>query len=133
MTFVAETTFHVRYLETDAQGVVNHAHYVAYLEEGRSSYIRQRGHSYAAMERAGHVLAVTDIQVRYHRSAVYDDRITVRTWLGEARSRTLTFHYQIIRAETGEELVTGTTKHICLDRTGKVSRIPQEWHQWMED
>ena len=132
MPFIAETTFHVRYLETDAQGVVNHTHYIAYLEEGRSSYIRARGHSYAAMEEAGNVLAVTDVQVRYHRSAVYDNQITVRTWLGEVRSRTLTFHYQIVRTETGEELVTGTTKHICLDRSGKVARLPDTWKQWMD-
>lgn len=132
MAFVAETTFYVRYVETDAQGVVNHTHYIAYLEEGRSSYIRQRGHSYADMERGGHVLAVTDVQVRYHRSAVYDNQITVRTWLGEARSRTLTFHYEIVRTETGELLVTAITKHICLDRSGKVSRLPDTWKQWID-
>jgi acyl-CoA thioester hydrolase len=132
MPFIAETTFYVRYVENDAQGVVNHTHYLAYLEEGRSIYIRQRGHSYAAMEAAGHVLAVTDVQVRYHRAAVYDNQITVRTWLVEARSRTVTFQYEILRTETGEVLVTGTTKHICLDRTGAVSRLPETWRQWMD-
>ena len=57
--FVAEATFHVRYAETDAQGIVHHASYIVYFEEGRSEYIRQRGSSYADFERSGFYLAVT--------------------------------------------------------------------------
>ena len=33
---VVETEFHVRYAETDAMGVVHHATYLVYFEEGRS-------------------------------------------------------------------------------------------------
>ena len=41
--YIAETTFHVRYAETDAMGIVHHADYIVYFEEGRSEYLRQRG------------------------------------------------------------------------------------------
>ncbi len=132
MPFIAETTFHVRYVETDAQGVVNHAHYVSYLEEGRSDYLRQRGSSYANFERDGYFLAVTDLNVRYLKAIHYDNKITVRTWLTEARSRTLTFQYEIRHTETDELHATAITKHICLNRTGAVTRIPESWAQWMD-
>jgi acyl-CoA thioester hydrolase len=132
MSFIAETIFHVRYVETDAQGVVNHAHYVSYLEEGRSDYLRQRGSSYADFERDGYFLAVTDLNVRYLKAIHYDNKISIHTWLTEARSRTLTFQYEIRHTATGEIHATATTKHICLNRAGAVTRIPASWAQWMD-
>lgn len=132
MPFIAETTFHVRYAETDAQRIIHHSSYINYFEEGRSNYIRQRGHSYAALEREGHFLSVIELNIRYLRPAVYDDRVTVRAWVSEVRSRGLTFSYQIVREATGEELVTGSTKHLCVDGSGKVLRLPETWTKWVD-
>jgi acyl-CoA thioester hydrolase len=129
--FVVEATFHVRYAETDAQGIVHHASYIVYFEEGRSEYIRQRGTSYAEFERGGHFLAVTEINARYLKSARYDDLLTVRCWVAEARSRTLTFEYEIILAESKALLLTGYSKHVCLSREGQISRIPDSWQKWV--
>lgn len=130
--FIAETTFHVRYAETDAMGIVHHASYIVYFEEGRSSYIRQRGSDYADFERAGFFMAVSEVSARYLKPARYGDRVTVRCWLEAAQSRSLTYGYEIVHAETGEVLVTGQSKHICLSRDGKVSRIPDEWRAWID-
>lgn len=130
-SFVAETSFHVRYAETDAMGIVHHASYIVYLEEGRSEYIRKRGSSYADFERGGHYLAVSEIQAKYLKAAHYDDRLTIRCWVTEARSRSLTFSYEIVHAESGDLLVTGTSKHICINRDGQIARIPAEWQQWV--
>lgn len=129
--YIAETTFHVRYAETDAMGIVHHASYIVYLEEGRSHYIRQRGTSYAEMERSGYSLAVTELTARYIKAAHYDDRVTIRCWLESTRSRSLSFAYQIVREETGEVLVEASSKHICLDRSGQVTRLPEAWAQWI--
>src|SRR5688572_7962647 len=129
--FIVETTFHVRYAETDAQGIVHHASYIVYFEEGRSEYIRQHGTSYADFERGGHFLAVTEINARYLKSSRYDDLLTVRCWVSEARSRSLTFEYEIVHAESKERLLTGSTKHICLNREGQIARIPDTWQKWV--
>ena len=51
--FIAETVIRVRYAETDAMGIVHHASYIVYFEEGRTNYARQRGHDYASFERSG--------------------------------------------------------------------------------
>ena len=121
--FVAEATFHVRYAETDAQGIVHHASYIVYFEEGRSEYIRQRGSSYADFERSGFYLAVTEINARYIKAARYDDLLTVRCWVAKARSRSLQFDYEIIHTATGEKLLTGSSTHICINHEGAISRI----------
>lgn len=131
--FTAETTFHVRYAETDAQGIVHHSSYVIYCEEGRSDYLRQRGSSYADFERDGYFMAVIELQMRYARAAHYDDLITVRTRVTGARSRSLTFQYEIVSAKTGETLVTATSQHLCMNREGQVVKIPPKWLAWVEN
>lgn len=129
--YVAQATFNVRYAETDAMGIVHHASYIVWFEEGRSHYMRERGSSYADFERSGYFMAVTEVHARYAKPARYDDKIIVKCWLSEARSRSMTFEYQIIQADTQETLVTGTTKHICLDKAGKIAKIPATWLAWM--
>ncbi len=128
--FVAENTFHVRYAETDAMAVVHHASYIVYFEEGRSHYARQRGSDYAAFERGGHYLAVTEINARYIKAARYDQLITVRCWIAAMKSRTLTFEYEIVNADNGELFVTGHSTHICLTHAGRVATLPAEWRAW---
>lgn len=123
-------TLYVRYAETDAMGIVHHASYIVYFEEGRSNYARQRGSDYASFERGGYRLAVTEVQARYIKPAVYGQRIRVNTWLEEMKSRTLTFGYEIVNDENDEILVTGTSKHICLNVNNQVSLIPAEWRAW---
>ena len=129
--FVATATFNVRYAETDAMGIVHHASYIVWFEEGRSHYMRARGSSYADFERSGYYMAVTEVNARYVKAAIYDNKVTVRCWLSEARSRTMTFQYEIIDEASGDVLVTGTTKHICIDKTGKIARVPESWQAWM--
>jgi acyl-CoA thioester hydrolase len=124
---VAEATFHVRYAETDQMGIVHHSAYIIWFEEGRSVWSRQAGRPYADFERAGYGLAVSEVGARYLAPARYDQRVTVRTRVSQARSRLIRFEYEVLDAETGERLVTGFTTHICLDRQGKPARIPEEW------
>jgi acyl-CoA thioester hydrolase len=131
--YIAETVFHVRYAETDAMGIVHHAAYIVYFEEGRSHYMRQRGSSYADFERGGHFMAVTEVNARYHKAARYDQRIRIRCWVEQVRSRTLTFAYELADEGSGEVFVTGSTKHICINRDGQVVKIPSDWLKWVED
>lgn len=130
--FIAETTFHVRYAETDAMGVVHHSSYVVYLEEGRSQYIRQRGSSYADFERDGYYLAVTELTIRYPKPAVYDQLLKVKCWITAIQSRGITFAYEIVDAHSNELYVTATSKHLCLNRQGQVAKIPNEWRRWID-
>lgn len=128
--FVAETTFRIRYAETDGMRIVHHKNYIVFFEEGRSAYARQRGRPYSEFEKAGYFLIVAEVQARYHRPAHYEQEITVRTWLETVQSRGLTFAYEIVDADTGETLVTGQSKHICITQDGQVARLPDMWLDW---
>ena len=132
-TPASETTFRVRYAETDQMGIVHHAAYVVWLEEGRSHYIRARGRSYTQFEQEGISLAVSELHIRYGQAARYDQQVTVRCWIEEVKSRQITFGYEVIEAETGDLLATARSKHICIDDQGRVTTIPVKWRQLWRD
>ena len=114
----------VRYAETDQMGVVYHANYLIWCEIGRTDFIRELGKPYAELEREGVLLAVSDVGLRFHASARYDDPIRVHTRLVEVRSRGLTFAYRIMRADTDTVLVGGTTALVSLSPDGRPIRLP---------
>ena len=124
---VGETTFHVRYAETDQMGIVHHSVYPIWFEEGRSSFARQLGWPYSQFEHNGYGLAVSEVNVRFAVAARYDQAVTVRTWVSQVRSRLMRFDYEVRDAETGRLMANGYTVHICVDRNGKSVRLPEEW------
>ncbi len=126
---LVETTFHVRYAETDQMGVVHHAAYVVWFEEGRSAWMRANGTSYAEFEKDGFMLAVSEINIRYRQAAHYDQQVTVRTWIEEARSRQIKFAYEVVATDSGHVLAQASTKLICLNFDGQVTHLPQKWQQ----
>lgn len=121
--------FRVRYAETDQMGVVYHANYLVWCEIGRTELIRERFASYAEVERAGVLLAVSEASLRFHAAARYDDLIRVETRVKEVRSRTVAFDYTISRVgSSGEEqrLVTAQTTLIALDPSSRPRKLPPE-------
>jgi acyl-CoA thioester hydrolase len=117
----------VRYAETDQMGVVYHTNYLVWCEIGRTELIRSvAGVSYATLEKQGVGLAVSELTIRYHGAARYDDRIRVRTSLADARSRSVTFDYLITNAETGDRLATARTVLVSLDPQGRLKAMPED-------
>ena len=106
-------------------GVVYHTNYLVWCEIGRTELIRAlTGVSYAELEAAGVALAVAELTIRYHGAAKYDNRISVRTTLAEARSRSITFDYLIANADTGERLASARTVLVSLDPNGRLTMLP---------
>lgn len=123
---VVETRFRVRYHETDAMGIVHHTAYITWFEEARSAFTRAMGYPYSQMEADGVLLAVAEVNARYHQPARYDQEVAVTACLAEFPSRGMTFIYEVRRAADDALLVSGSTKHIAVDVLGKTKRIPEE-------
>lgn len=126
MQTVCELQLRVRYAETDAMGIVHHRNYFVWFEAGRVEYMRAVGSDYTEMEKGGRFFAVSEAGARYLAPARFDDPIIIRTKLEDIRSRTISFSYEVIHAETHQILVTGFTNHICIDVAGKVTTIPED-------
>ncbi len=107
-------------------GVVYHANYLVWCELGRTDFIRALGKSYAELERDGVLLAVSDVTMRFHAAARYDDPIRVHTRLTTAGSRGLAFSYRILRADTDVLLVSATTALVSIDKSGRLAAMPRD-------
>ena len=118
--------FRVRYSETDQMGIVYHANYLPWCEIGRTELIRRLWKSYAEVEREGVLLAVTDVALRYHASARYDDMIRVTTSLSQVRSRAVTFDYLVERIGDAApvKLVSAQTVLTAIDPSGVPRKLP---------
>ena len=122
-----EINIRARYAETDAMGVVHHASYVVWLEQGRTELLRALGVSYRELEATGFFVVLSDLRVRYHASARYDDVVVLRATLNGRRSRQLSFAYELRLGATGALLVTARSEHIVVARaTGRPTRLPPE-------
>jgi acyl-CoA thioester hydrolase len=121
-----ETTFRVRYAETDQMGVVYYANYFIWMELGRVEYCRSIGMRYRDMEEQdGVLLAVIDAQCRYRRPARYDDEVTVRTWVGASTRKAVEFSYEMYVRE--ELIASGRTKHLFLGRDFRPVSLPVKY------
>ncbi len=114
----------VRYQETDAQGHVHHANYINYFEIGRVEMMRSSGISYRQFEESGLMLVVVDVECEYISPANYDDLLTLTTRILRARGVRIQHSYEIKRADT--IVVRGQTTVACVDRSGKVTPLP-DW------
>ena len=79
------------------------------------------------IEKSGYRLPVTDVKVRYVGSLTYGDRVNIRAWITENRSRTITFNYEIRSSANSAILVSGSTSHAWTNLEGKVTRAPSVW------
>lgn len=116
----------VRFAETDQMGVVHHSGYVVWFEAGRVAWMEAAGMPYTEIAGAGFNFAVTDLQCRYRNAIRFGDPVQVVTRLGIFRSRQIEFLYKIRNRETEVIYADGHTRHICVDRAGRMTRVP-EW------
>lgn len=117
-----EIEIRVRYQETDAQGRVHHANYLTWFELGRVELLRAAGHSYRELEDAGVYLVVSEASLSYYQPALFDDVLQLRTTTIRAKGARIEHRYEVRRGDT--LLAEGTTTVACVDRSGRVSRLP---------
>jgi len=123
-------TVRVRYAETDQMGVVYHSNYLIWFEVGRVELMRSLGFDYKRMEVEDDTfIVVADVHCRYHHPALYDDLLTVRTCILEAKTRTLKFGYELFRQQDNKLLATGHTIHVACNRAGQVKHFPEKYKQ----
>ncbi|WP_108805321.1 thioesterase family protein [Aquimarina sp. Aq107] len=104
MSISSETSFKVRYSETDQMGVVHHGNYAQYLELARIDWLLRLGVSYKSMEESGIMLPVFTLDFKFKKSAFFDDELTVKTFLKKIPTARIVFDYKIYNQD--EELLT---------------------------
>ena len=118
-----EIEIRIRYAETDRMGLLHHANYLVYFEQGRTELLRSQGFAYRDLEDQGFLLVLTRVQVRYRRPARYDDVVKLRTTVTRTTAVKIEHKYELFR--DGELLAEGETTLGCIDKTGRPQFLPE--------
>jgi acyl-CoA thioester hydrolase len=117
-----EIQIRVRYAETDRMGLLHHANYLVYFEQGRTELLRAQGVSYKDLEDQGFLLVLTRVEVKYRRPARYDDLLTLRTIVQRITSVRIDHRYEVLCDR--QLLAEGASTLACVDRTGRPQALP---------
>jgi acyl-CoA thioester hydrolase len=126
--FAFSVDVRIRFAETDAQGIAHHGSFVVWLEVARVAYLEQHAGGYQGIRDTGLEALTTEVYLRYHRAAYFDERLTVWTRCVDLRGARFRYEYRIERA--GELVAEGHTTHAVVDReTYRPTRVPA----WLAD
>jgi acyl-CoA thioester hydrolase len=117
-----EIEIRVRYYETDGQGFVHHANYFVYFEQARVEQLLARGFDYAHLERDGILLVVNKIGCKYFKPSRFGDVLRLQIKTVRARGARIDHQYRVLRGN--ELLAEGESTLACIDREGRVQRLP---------
>ncbi len=123
----SNVSFRVRYIETDAMGIVHHASFLAWLELGRTELLRELGQSYREWEKAGVHLTVGEVHLKYRAPAYFDDLLEIHTTILESGRRRVVFGYRVTREDA--LLAVGHTIHLVTGGDGKARVLPEEFRR----
>lgn len=114
-----------RYSETDQGRVVHHSVYPVYFEMGRTELLRANGLAYKDLEAAGVFFVVARLEIKYRQPAVYDESLELETACSNTTASRVEHSYVLRRACDGTVLAEGSSVLACVDKQGKVQRVPE--------
>ncbi len=118
----------VRFVETDAMGVVHHSNYFRWFEMGRVEFLRQAGITLNELLNEGIVFPITDVSCKYRASAKFDDYVLIETYPVELTAVKMVFDYKIVREADRVLLATGQTQNVFTNNNGKIIRLPEVYY-----
>ena len=106
------------YVDTDRSQVVYHANYLRYFEFGRASLMREADYPYKQIEESGYIYPIIKTELNYHLPLYYDDLMYIHTRPASIELVKVQFGYLITRADSGEIVCTGMTRHCAINTSG---------------
>lgn len=108
------TRYRVIYGDTDQMGVVYYGNYARFFEIGRTELFRNIGISYKKVEESGLVMPVVSMNLKYYKSAYYDDILDIKTMIKTMPTSRITLFHEIYN-EKKELLVKGNATLCFID------------------
>ena len=120
------TKVRVIYADTDALGIVYHTNYIKWFEIGRGELLRELGIPYSQIENMGYYLPLTEVNCHYLCPARYDQIVLIETQIIFVKRASIKFRFLIWDEKQEKTLVEGESVHACINKQGKIVRIPRE-------
>ncbi|MFN3528469.1 MAG: acyl-CoA thioesterase [Bacteroidia bacterium] len=122
--FVHETSYRVRYADTDQMQYVYYGNYARLYEIGRVEAMRALGYSYRSFEESGIMMPVLDLQAKYLAPARYDELLCIRTTVLEMPGVRIKFKYEVIGEDGTLQNEAFTTLVFVNRQTNKPCKGP---------
>lgn len=98
--------------DTDAGGIVYYVNYLKFMERARTEFMRSRGIHKPAMLDEGLLLVVASANVKYLKSAMLDDALSVTADIARLAKSYIEFEQKVMR--DGECLAQASIKVACV-------------------
>ena len=117
--------------DTDAGGIVFYANYLKFFERARTEWLRAKGVEQRQLQQdLGCIFVVSDVQLKYLRSARLDDQLLVTAHLSELGRSSFTIQQEarlVSKDAASTLLCTGSVRVGWINgQTSKPARIPAE-------
>ena len=121
-----ELQVRVYYEDTDAGGVVYHSNYLNFMERARTEWLRHIGFEQNVLIEQDRILfAVRKVNIDFHKPALFNELLNIKTRIMHARRASLVFE-QIIFNQSKETICKAEIKIACLNSsTMKPEPIPE--------
>jgi acyl-CoA thioester hydrolase len=121
-------SFRVRYYECDANGHLNNANYLRYMQETAFDASQAAGYGLQRYEEMKRFWLIRESSIDFFCSLKYDQQVNVTTWISDFRRASSRRMYEFHRTESKELLARGHTDWVFLDlQTNKPVAIPKEF------
>lgn len=127
MSLTHKRVFRVRYYECDANGHLNNANYLRYMQETAFDATAAAGYSAERYHEFGGTWLARASQIEFLLPLKYNDQIQVKTWLADFQRVSCRRLYEFNIPGTGELAARAYTDWAYIDtQNGKPARIPEE-------
>ena len=126
--FVCTHRLRVRWAEVDMQKIVFNGHYLTYIDTANAEYWRAIGLPYPQgyVERFASDVYLRKATVEYLGSARYDDELQVLCRVAKLGRSSMTFLFEIYRAQEEQPLVTAELVYVNADAAMQAAPLPEE-------
>lgn len=115
----------IYYHDTDHSGAVYHANYLKFLEEARSQYLEERGHSVKSLMDRGVHFVVRRQEMDYKHPAFYNDVLEITAGVEECSNVRVKFVYEI-RNQDGKLIGRAATDLVSVGRDLRLAELPED-------
>jgi acyl-CoA thioester hydrolase len=92
---------------------------------GRTELLRVNGIAYKDLEEAGIFFVVAELNIKYRQGAYYDEELELETLCSKVTVGRVEHRYKLTSCRNRAVLAEGSSVLACLDKEGKVSRVPE--------
>ncbi len=118
--YIFQMEMEVRDYELDAEGIVNNANYLHYLEHTRHGFCIKNGISFAEMQAQGVIPVLNRVEIDYKTPLKSGDKFISKLWV-ERKGVRFVFHQDIFRIPDNTAVVSAIVSCVCLSE-GKLDR-----------